>query len=133
MRYASAGHPPPIVATPDTAPHFLQSGGLPLGFPLPATRKTHTQALETSTTIVFYTDGLTEFNRDIESGERAALDAAADLVKNPNVERPAKYVRRTVMGDERSADDTVILVVQITKQPLSPFDKLRVTEAHRSG
>ncbi|HMF27310.1 MAG TPA: MASE1 domain-containing protein, partial [Candidatus Cybelea sp.] len=63
ISYASAGHPPPIAATPETAPHFLQTGGLPLGFPMPGTRETHTQALEPSTTLVFYTDGLTEFNR----------------------------------------------------------------------
>ena len=129
ISYASAGHPPPIVAAPGAAPYFLRSGEFPLGFGTFGARQTHTQALGPRTTILFYTDGLTEFRRDVDSAERAALRAAGHLVKNPNVERPAAYVRRSVMGHERSDDDTVILVVQITAPPLSPLDKLRVTEA----
>jgi Stage II sporulation protein E (SpoIIE) len=84
---------------------------------MPSTRESHTHSLEPRTSILFYTDGLTEFRRDIEGGERAILRAAAYLVENPKLERPAAYVQRTVMGHARSADDTVILVVQITAPP----------------
>lgn len=114
IKYASAGHPPPIAAAPGTAPYFLEGGDLPLGLAMPAQRKTHTQRLQPGTTILFYTDGLTEFNRDVEAGERAVLHAAARLTENPAVEHPAAFVQRAVMGVERSADDVVILVVQLT-------------------
>lgn len=117
ITYASAGHPPPIVAGPEAAPYLLRSGDLPLGFGMSGVRETHTQALAPSTTLVFYTDGLTEFKRDITGGERAVLQAAAHLAENPTLEHPAAYVKRTVMGRERPADDTVVLVVQITAPP----------------
>ena len=116
LSYAIAGHPPPIAAAPGTVPYFLQSGGLPLGFYADAERETHTQPLEPGAAILFYTDGLTEFKHDIAAGEQAALQAAAYLAEHPNVERPAAYVQRTVMGNARSADDIVVLVVQITGQ-----------------
>lgn len=114
ISYASAGHPPPIAAASGAAPYFLDGGDLPLGLGMHAGRTTHTQRLEPGTTILFYTDGLTEFKRDVEAGERAVLQAAASLVENPNEEHPAAFVQRTVMGDERSADDIVILAVQTT-------------------
>jgi len=119
ISYASAGHPPAILATPGAVARFLKSGGLPLGFRVSIARPTHAEALEAGMTIIFYTDGLTEFNRDIESAERAALQAAAHLVENPSIEHPAAYVRHSVMGRKRSADDTVILVVQITPVTVS--------------
>ncbi len=113
ISYASAGHPPPIAAAPGATPFFLTGSGLPLGLHMPHSRETHVKVLEPGTAILFYTDGLTEFNRDLAGGERAALDAAARLVENPALERPAAYVQRAVMGYERSADDVVVLVVQI--------------------
>jgi integral membrane sensor domain MASE1 len=119
LSYACAGHPPPIAAAPGSAPRFLESGGLPLGFYMKAPRDTHTQSLQPGAAILFYTDGLTEFKRDIEAGERAALQAAGYLAEHPNVERPAAYVQRSVMGSARSADDIVVLVVQITAQTQS--------------
>ncbi len=112
LTYASAGHPPPIIAGPSAAAHVLQCGGLPLGIGMPAASKTHTAALEPGAAILFYTDGLTEFKRDIESAERAAMSAMTRLVDEPQTEEPARFIQRSVMGSERPHDDTVILVVQ---------------------
>jgi serine phosphatase RsbU (regulator of sigma subunit) len=81
---------------------------------VPTASETHTATLEPGTVILFYTDGLTEFNRDIERAERAALLAVTHLVDDPQMERPAVYIQRSVMGSERPVDDTVILVVQVT-------------------
>ncbi len=114
MSYASAGHPPLIAASPRAAPYFLRSGGLPLGIDVAVARETHVQALEPGTVLLFYTDGLTEFNRNIAVAERATLDAAAHIAQSPRIERPALYVQRSVMGSARSIDDVVVLVVQIT-------------------
>ena len=114
LRYAIAGHPPPIVAGPGTAPYFLQGRGLPIGFNLPAARETHAYMLGPGTTIVFYTDGLTEFKRDVTGGENAVLQAVAQLAEDPRVEHPAAYIQRCVMGPQRSPDDIVIMTVQIT-------------------
>lgn len=113
LRYASAGHPPPIVAAPDTAARMLAHGGFPFGIGIPIASETHAVALEPAATILFYTDGLTEFKRDIVRTERAVLRAVTRLVDEPHVDRPALFIQRSVMGSQRPADDTVLLVVQL--------------------
>jgi integral membrane sensor domain MASE1 len=133
ITYATAGHPPPVAVSPNTAPYFLRSGGIPLGYGMFSPRESHTQTLAPDTTLLFYTDGLTEFKRDIEGAERGVLKAAAHLASHPDLKRPAAYVQRTVMGHARSPDDIVILIVQINAAPqLSPsVSALNVGEAMR--
>jgi uncharacterized protein with von Willebrand factor type A (vWA) domain len=73
---------------------------------------THTTTLERGAVVLFYTDGLTEFERDIFRAESAALRAVSLLVDDPKIDRPAAFVQRGVMGLQRPVDDTVLLVVQ---------------------
>lgn len=113
LAYASAGHPPPIVASPRTAARLLAHGGFPFGIGIPIASETHTVALEPDAAILFYTDGLTEFKRDIERTERAVMQAVTRLVDDPHVDHPAVFIQRSVMGSQRPADDTVLLVVQL--------------------
>ncbi len=114
LSYAGAGHPPPIVASPRTAARSLPHGGFPFGIGIPVASETHNVALEPDAAILFYTDGLTEFKRDIERTERAVLLAVKHLVDDPHVDRPALFIQRSVMGDQRPTDDTVLLVVQLS-------------------
>lgn len=113
LRYASAGHPPPIVAAPHAAARLLAHGGFPFGIGIPIASETHVVALDPDAAILFYTDGLTEFKRDIVRTERAVLQAVTRLVEDPHVDRPALFIQRTVMGSQRPADDTVLLVIQL--------------------
>ncbi len=113
LTYASAGHPPPILAGPNIPAHSLAYGGVPLGIDVPIALSAHTVALEPGAAILFYTDGLVEFERAIDRAERSALRAVASLVENPNVERPATFIQRGVMGSASPADDTVLLVAQL--------------------
>jgi integral membrane sensor domain MASE1 len=112
MSYASAGHPPPILAAPRFAARSLAYGGLPLGFGMPVALKTHTASLEPGAAVLFYTDGLTEFKRNVERAERAVLQALTRLVDGAIVDRPASFIQQSVMGSERPTDDTVLLVVR---------------------
>ena len=114
LSYASAGHPPPIVGDPRTAARSLPHGGFPFGIGLPVASETHKVALEPDAVILFYTDGLTEFKRDIERTERAVLKAVTRLVDDPRVDRPAVFIQRSVMGVQRPPDDTVLLVIQLS-------------------
>ncbi len=98
IRYASAGHPPPMIASPNTPARSLECGGLPFGVGIPIGAQTHTLALEPGAVILFYTDGLTEFARQVEQTERAVLAALTRLVEEPNIERPAAYIQRTRRG-----------------------------------
>jgi integral membrane sensor domain MASE1 len=114
LSYAGAGHPPPILAGPHSPPHFLDYGGIPFGVGLPVAPETRTVALENGSVILFYTDGLTEFEHNIDSAESAALRAVSHLVNNSKVEHPAAFVQRSVMGSQRPSDDTVLLVAQVS-------------------
>jgi integral membrane sensor domain MASE1 len=113
LSYSSAGHPPPILAAPNIPAHVLERGELPFGMGLPLEGFTRTIALEPGAVILFYTDGLTEFQRNVDLGESAALQAVSQLVVEPDVEHPAAFVQRRVMGTQRPTDDTVLLVAQI--------------------
>jgi anti-sigma regulatory factor (Ser/Thr protein kinase) len=132
MSYASAGHPPPIVAGPNIPAHSLAYGGVPFGVGIPVASRTHTVSLEPDAVVLFYTDGLTEFKRDIERTESAVLRAVTRLVEEPYVERPAAFVQRSVMGSERPADDTVLLVAQlsVSLQKSWRYDSRNSHDAH---
>ncbi|HXO17581.1 MAG TPA: PP2C family protein-serine/threonine phosphatase, partial [Candidatus Dormibacteraeota bacterium] len=114
LSYASAGHPPPIIAGPNIPGHSLAYGGVPFGVGMPVAAETHKATLEPGAAILFYTDGLVEFNRNIERAERATIQAVTRLVENPHMERPAAFIQRSVMGTQRPPDDTVLLVVQLS-------------------
>jgi integral membrane sensor domain MASE1 len=113
LSYACAGHPPPILASPHAPAHFLKYGGIPFGLGMPVAAQTHTAALEGGAVVLFYTDGLTEFQRDIATAESAALQAVSDLVGDSKIDHPAAFVQRSVMGLQPPSDDTVLLVAQV--------------------
>ena len=114
LSYAGAGHPPPVIAGPNTPARSLAYGGLPFGVGMPLASQTHHVTLERDSAVLFYTDGLTEFRRDIDGAESAMLHAMTRLVEDTPAERPAAFVQRCVMGDERPLDDTVLLVAQLS-------------------
>lgn len=132
LRYASAGHPPPIVAGPSIPAHSLPYGGLPFGIGLPLASETFTVSLEPGAAVLFYTDGLTEFKRDIERAELAASQALARLVEEPSIDHPAAFIQRSVMGSDRPADDTLLLVVQRSAalQKTWTYDSRNSQDAH---
>lgn len=61
LRYSSAGHPPPVLAPPDS-PLTLLGGArsVPLAVPRTDPRQQTSQRLTPGSTLVFYTDGLVE-------------------------------------------------------------------------
>lgn len=132
VSYATAGHPPPIVAGPNTPARALDYGGVPFGVGIPIGSLTHTVALEPGAAILFYTDGLTEFKRDTLGAERALLAAMTRLASESNVKQPAAFIQQSVMGSELPSDDTVLLVVQVGVAPQQSwtFDSRSSHEAH---
>lgn len=109
--YASAGHPAPIVRSPDGSVTTLPARGLPLGLRGSNEPPSATITLPTGSAIVLYTDGLTEFTRDVEEGERRVAEAIADagIALHPEA---AAQIRRRVLGD-RTRDDVAVLVVTL--------------------
>lgn len=76
FRYASAGHPPPLLRLPDGTMRMLESQDLPLGLRGRELIPTVIMQLEAGSLVVMYTDGLTEFDRNPIAGESALRRAA---------------------------------------------------------
>ena len=117
MRYASAGHPPPMIATPTSPAQSLSYGSLPLGVGGLPQLESHNVPLQRNAAVVFYTDGITEFGRDIESAEKLLRDALDRLVSDVPNAHPASVLQRAVMGSARPLDDAVLMVLQLAPAP----------------
>lgn len=112
MRYAIAGHPPPLIVS-RYADAFLPPGGLPLGTQPDGAYQTQSIALSDEALVVFYTDGLLEFDRD-PLGALDSLRAASRESLEDSYRSSALAIKQHVLGDARPRDDIAILVLQTT-------------------
>lgn len=132
LRYASAGHPPPLMARGKRgAAALLPLGDPPLGIGFTLDPQTHVVAIERDDVIAFYTDGVTEFSRDALSVEKRLARALASLVGNASLVQPAKALAEKVFEGVRPTDDAALLILQFTSTPVSqdaavavPLEKL---------
>lgn len=113
LHYAIAGHPPPVIASRESAA-FLPSGGLPLGVLLDAGYQTHSVGLPDESIVVFYTDGLVEFERDALAAMEAVRAAACEVLDDRSSTPPALAIKQRVMKSATRRDDVAVLVVQMT-------------------
>ncbi|MGW9026133.1 PP2C family protein-serine/threonine phosphatase [Streptomyces sp. NPDC055722] len=78
LRWSTAGHPPPLLLTPDRQVRYLQvDPDLPLGVDITQPRHDHTLPLPPEATVIFFTDGLIEHS---EHPVEAGLERLAALV-----------------------------------------------------
>lgn len=116
--YVGAGHPPPVLATPDGRVEALEVGvALPLGVGgswLPSSR---TISLPQGSLLVLYTDGLIELTRNIDEGEAALKSAAAAELQRSSGDS-AQAILHRVMGGRETEDDIVIVTVSVAPHPL---------------
>jgi integral membrane sensor domain MASE1/anti-sigma regulatory factor (Ser/Thr protein kinase) len=112
VRVASAGHPAPVIAAPGVPAFALQHGDLPLGVSRTSDYHAYDVALEPGSVVAFYTDGITEFGRDIDAAESALRTAINALVERPHL-RPTATIRQAVLGDATPIDDAVLLVLTV--------------------
>jgi serine phosphatase RsbU (regulator of sigma subunit) len=107
LRWAQAGHPPPVLVR-DGEPRLLaRPSGVLLGTVPAADYELATEELAAGDMLIFYTDGLIERrDRDIDDGLRALLDAAK------NCERETATGAITDLADQLApgADDDVCLL-----------------------
>ncbi len=109
---ALAGHPPPIIANPDGDARAIAPDGFPLGLASDLSVTTRSYPLAPDAVVLFYTDGLTEFSRDVIAAERNLEDAAAVLAAGTSHASSAHFVRDTALAGHRPYDDVAILVLQ---------------------
>ncbi len=78
LRYARAGHPPPIVLTADgSAPAQLHLGSVPIGVLEDTTYETYEYPLQPGTDVLIYSDGA--FELVLPGGERGSLEEFIDM------------------------------------------------------
>ncbi len=107
LSYTSAGHPMPLLRGPDGAVAQLAGADLPLGLRdlETAPRAARWIDVPPGTTLLLYTDGLTEASRDVVDGERRLIDAFAEGIDD------AATLRDRVAP--RPTDDIAILLISV--------------------
>ena len=121
FEYATAGHPSPVVYDG----HVLQrlpGSGLPIGL-RDGEGVDFSLALPPACRIVLYTDGLIEFGRDLDEGERR-LDAAIVSLASTSVGIAGAIMQR-VLGEDAPTDDIAILTATIRALPERAYDAMR--------
>jgi PAS domain S-box-containing protein len=109
--YATAGHPPPLVAT-HRGIEKLDQVTIPLGFREGLPIAAESLRLPPQALLVLYTDGLIEFDRDPISGE-LALHAAVVEVFARRLSNPAQAILEQVLASRPALDDIAILTVAV--------------------
>ena len=117
LTYASAGHPRPLLRTPDGSVVELECSGGPLGLPFELERTVHETSMPVGSLLVLYTDGLTEADRDPIAGEEELRQALHDdeVVAAPNV---ALAIHDAIIR-EASPDDVAVLTVAHVERTLA--------------
>jgi serine phosphatase RsbU (regulator of sigma subunit) len=110
---ASAGHPAPLIVSPDRNVEQMSVRGLALGVEPGQSYEEDEASLETGGAIVVYTDGVVEARRD---GELYGLERLARVI-GASLQRPAAEIARAAIDDCRSfagdlADDCAIVVIK---------------------
>jgi serine phosphatase RsbU (regulator of sigma subunit)/PAS domain-containing protein len=117
MRWANAGHLPPLVINPDGTVAELASwkGDLLLGVDPDARRQESVVTLDRGSTVLLYTDGLVERrDADLDAGMVRLRDAVMELADLPLEQLLDELIERLVHG--RPEDDVAIVAVRLHRQ-----------------
>ncbi|MFE1749236.1 PP2C family protein-serine/threonine phosphatase [Streptomyces anandii] len=125
VTWAAAGHPPPVLRTPDGRVRVLHARpGAMLGIPLRQEIGDHTVRLSPGSTLALYTDGLVERRaRGIDPGiERlaAALGTFASAELDADLEGAADRVLEPMLSDSERDDDVCLLLCHIDSSAWPP-------------
>ena len=124
LRFANAGHLPPLLTFPAGATRHLEAAGPPLGSGYFGTQ-TEKVELSRDSTVVFYTDGLVERrSQDIDKGVEALAELLTERASSPLAELPALLVDRLLPHGQD--DDVAILMVRVNAEPFQAAVSLRL-------
>lgn len=128
MRYANAGHPPPVLRSPGGTPTLLESNDLLLGVTIAdvdISRRTGQMVIEPKSLLVLYTDGLSEATRDPIEGEQRLREAVSTLdLDGQHAGSAAKTICRTVLDGRAVHDDVALLTVYFERSLTESQDRL---------
>jgi PAS domain S-box-containing protein len=117
MRWANAGHLPPLVINPDGSVAELAAwrGDLLLGVDPDVGRRESVVTLDRGATVLLYTDGLIERrDADLDEGMVRLRDAVMELADRPLEEMLDELLERLVHG--RPEDDVALVAVRLHRQ-----------------
>ncbi|WP_299035398.1 SpoIIE family protein phosphatase [uncultured Pseudokineococcus sp.] len=127
LRWSNAGHPPPVLLSPDGSvrPLSAEHSELLLGVVPSSARRDHEVVLEEGSTVLLYTDGLVErrgesLQRGLDRLESALRDVAR---LSPDLDDLCDGVLERMLL-ERPEDDVALVAVRLHRQ-----DRLRPAEA----
>jgi PAS domain S-box-containing protein len=111
VSFSAAGHPPPLMLTPD-GPHFLEGGrSVPIGASDPAVFREANAVLPPGSSLLLYTDGLVE-RRDEALDERLDKLAAVAGGAGEDLDVLCERVIDAVLGQGEPGDDVALLAVR---------------------
>jgi PAS domain S-box-containing protein len=112
VRYASAGHPPPLVLHPGGGADFLWEGrSTPLGVHSGSAYEEGVVQLAGGSTLLLYTDGLVEVpGEDLFSGLERLREAALAGPDNPDA--LCDHVIAALLGERGASDDVALLALR---------------------
>jgi anti-sigma regulatory factor (Ser/Thr protein kinase) len=115
LRYANAGHVPPLLRTPSGGSVWLDATAPPLGAGAYASTSAELQ-LEPEARVVFYTDGLVEERgQSLDDGIRALEDRLVHHADLPVEEIPEMLVR--ALRPDGPDDDVALLITRVNAEP----------------
>jgi PAS domain S-box-containing protein len=117
MRWANAGHLPPLVINPDGSVAELATwkGDLLLGVDPDARRRESVVTLDRGATVLLYTDGLVERrDADLDAGMVRLRDAVIELADLPLEKLLDELIERLVHG--RPEDDVALVAVRLHRE-----------------
>lgn len=112
IEFASAGHPGPVIRHADGSVEYYTSPGIMLGLRDGTETDTCRVATPHGTSIVLFTDGITEATRDFQEGYDRLYEAVLDdeLLYGEN---PAKRLVERVLGSTPASDDIAVLIASV--------------------
>ncbi|MFI6936312.1 PP2C family protein-serine/threonine phosphatase [Streptomyces sp. NPDC050287] len=118
LTWAAAGHPPPVLRTPDGQVHTLDAKpGAMLGIPLRQKIADHTAPLAPGSTLALYTDGLVERRaRGIDPGIERLADALGSFGPaelDADLEGAADGILTPLLSDSERDDDVCLLLCHL--------------------
>ncbi len=108
--YASAGHPPALIAGVDGSVRTLRSEAPPLGIIDTVDAPSNVEVLAPGEAFIAYTDGIVENERDFVRGERRLHEVVGSLAFE-TAANPADAIRERILGTRSGRDDIAILVI----------------------
>ncbi len=109
VAYACAGHPPPIVVDGGEV-RLLPYGDVPLGVDVTAKYTTQTLHAGDGTTLILYTDGIVEYQRDAVAGEQRLLRVARECTELRPTATAEDMLGRLIPNGSLSDDASVMLI-----------------------